>query len=118
MRLKQDTKPHLDKPCPVSLPQKEEFKEELDRQYEENTPHKLPPLEVETSDYGFPMFGMPKKDKKQTRTVRYFRVLNIMIVRTPWYIELLHELLCSIGHFAWASDLDLPMTHCSMSLFK
>ena len=55
----------------MPLLQKEEFKKELDQQCEENMLRKLPPLEAETSEWGFPIFGTPNKDKK-IRTVGDF----------------------------------------------
>ena len=64
LRLKQDAKLYLAKPCLVPLLQKEEFKKELYRQYDESPLRKLPPLETERLERGFPIFGMPKKDKK------------------------------------------------------
>ena len=89
---------------------------ELGRQCLEGILGKLPPLEVEKSEWGYPIFGVPKKDKKQIRTVGDFRVLNTMLECTPQYIEPIHELSCSIGRFIWVSNLDLPMAHYTMSL--
>ena len=55
---------------------------------------------------GFLVFGVPKKDKKQVRTVGDFRALNAMLERTQYCVEPTHELLCSIEHFTWTSNLD------------
>ena len=96
LRLKSDSKPHMAKPYPVPLPQREEFKKELGRQCAEETLRKLPPLEAEESEWGLPIFGAPKKDEKQARTVGDFRVLNAMLNRSPCYIEPTHESLRAV----------------------
>ena len=45
-------------------------------------------------------------------------MLSAMLVRTTCHTEPFHESLCSIGHFTWASNLDLPMACCTMSMCK
>ena len=76
----------------------------------------MPLLEVENLEWRFLIFRVPKKDKKQIRTTEDFRVLNTMLEQSPCYIEPIYKLLYAIGHFTWASNLDLPMAYYTMSL--
>ena len=77
--MKPDAKPRMTRPCPTPLLQRDEYKKELDRKCSEGILQKLPPIEAENSEWGFPIFGVPKKDEKQARAAGDFRALNAML---------------------------------------
>ena len=76
LRLKPNAKPYLARPYPVPLPQRAQFKKELDWQEDIGVLHLLTPKEAEETEWAFSMFGIPKKNKKEMRTVGDFRNLN------------------------------------------
>ena len=45
------------------------------------------------------MFGVPKKNKREIRTVGDFRVFNSMIKRSFCHIEPVHDLIMSIEEY-------------------
>ena len=116
MRLKPNSVPCLARPHPVPLPQREEFKKELDCQETEGIIRRLSPIEVEKFERAFPVFGVPKKDKKSVRTVGDFRQLNACLDRTPCHIEPINDMLMSLVMWTWGSALDLNMRHYAMRL--
>ena len=64
LRLKTNAKPCMERPRPIPLPRRSEFKKKLGRWCSEGILRKLPLLEVDKTEWGFPTFGAPKKDKK------------------------------------------------------
>ena len=62
------------------------------------------------------MFGIPKKNKVEMRTVGDFRRLNPLLERIPCHIEPVHELIMSVGRFKWGSAFDLNMGYYVMKL--
>ena len=50
LKLKPNAKPYLAYLCPVSLPQREQFKKELDRQCDISALQLLPPEEAEQTE--------------------------------------------------------------------
>ena len=102
------------RPHNVPLPQRKQFKMELDRQCDEGIMRKLSPEEAENAEWGFPMFGVPKKNKREIRTVVDYRKLNRVIKRNPCYIEPMHDLIMSVGQWKWGSEFDLNMGYHAM----
>ena len=116
LELTDDATPYMAKPYPVPLPQRKKFKKELYRQELEGILRLLPPIEAEKSEWGFPMFGIPKKNKREIRTVGDFRRLNSMFKTCPHHIEMIDDMLASVGIWAWDSGLDLNMGYYAMKL--
>ena len=114
--LKEGSKPHLAKAYSVPFAQREQFLTELNRQCDEGMLSKLLSKEADMSLWGFPAFGVPKKDRKSMRTVGDFRVLSSMLLRSPCFIESIEDLLSSLGTWQWASGIDLNMGCCAMKL--
>ena len=96
LQLKDEFEPSIQKPHGVPFPQRDQFKKELDRQCETGILRKLTPEEAEQADWGFTMFGIPKKNKKDIRTLIDYRKLNRMVKRNPCFIEPIHALIVSI----------------------
>ncbi len=103
LELKPDAKPYYAKPWPVPHVHLATLKDEVERLVD------IGVLTEETSSpWGAPTFIVPKKDG----TVRFltdFRELNKRIVRKPFPIPKIQDMLMNLEGFKWASSLDLNM---------
>ena len=70
--MKKGSKPYLAKPYNILLLQRPQFKDELDRQCSIGIITKMSLKEFKASEWGFLLFGIPKKNKKKIRTVGDF----------------------------------------------
>ena len=70
---------------------------------------------VKEAEWSSPSFPIPKKNKT-IRFVTDFRYLNTCIIRKPYPLPVIHDVLQSIGTFRWATCIDLNMGYYSMSL--
>ena len=101
--LKSDAKPYHAKPYPVPFSQEEKLKEEINRLVEYGILRK-----VNDSEWAAPMFTIPKPDGS-LRSLADFRELNKRIVRKPFPIPKIQDMLQKMRGFQWATALDLNM---------
>ena len=62
-----------------------------------------------------PSFPVSKKDKT-IRFVTDFRMLNLKLVRKPFPLPLIHDIIQTLGSFKWATCIDLVMGYYSKKL--
>ena len=68
---------------------------------------------VSESKWSSPSYAIPKKDK----TVRFltdFRSLNECLVRKPYPLPVIQDIIQGIGSFRWATFIELNMGYYSM----
>lgn len=102
--------PHSSKPFPIPHAYRKLVKEEVERLVEIGLLTK-----VESSEWSFPSFPIPKKDDT-IRFVTDFRILNTKLVRKPFPLPLIHDIVQTLGKFMWATCIDLSMGYYSMKL--
>ena len=110
IELKPDAKPYSGRYYPVPRINKETFKKELLRLVEIGVLER-----VEQSEYGTPVFIIPKKEG----TVRFltdFRRVNQTIVRKPYPIPRIGETMQQLEGFQFATALDLNMGYYTIDL--
>ncbi len=103
IELKEGAKPYHAKPWPVPHIHLATLKLEIDRLIELGVLKK-----VNNSEWGAPTFIIPKKDG----TVRFltdFRELNRRILRKPFPIPKIQDMLLNLEGFQYATSLDLNM---------
>ena len=101
--LKEGATPYHGKPYPVPKAYEETLKKELKRLVNIGVLKK-----VNRSEWAFPSFIIPKKD----HTVRFINnliELNKRIVRRPYPLPKISEMLLKLEGFQWATSLDLNM---------
>ena len=102
--------PHVARPYHTPHAYRKLVKKEIDRLVEIGLLTK-----VEASEWASPSFAIPKKDDR-IRFVTDFRILNSMLVRRPFPLPLIHEVIQNLGKFEFATCLDLNMGYYSMKL--
>jgi hypothetical protein len=110
IELKPGAKPYSGRYYPVPKINKETFKRELLRLVNIGVLDR-----VEQSEYGTPVFIIPKKEG----TVRFltdFRQVNKTIVRKPYPIPRIGETMQQLEGFQFASALDLNMGYYTIAL--
>ena len=110
VELKPDAKPHHSRPYPVPKIHKEQFKKELDSLVE------LGVLEKDSgSQWAAPAFTIPKKDGS-LRFLTDFRELNKRIIRRPYPLPKISEVLQELEGLSYATTLDLKMGYYTIRL--
>ena len=110
IKLKPDAEPYHGKPFPVPRIHELMFKQELDR-----IEYLKVIKKINRSQWGAPTILIPKKDS----TVRYiydFRELNKHILRQPYPIPKIQDLLLRLEGFRYGTTLDLNMRYYHIEL--
>jgi hypothetical protein len=108
--LKPDAKPWRGRPFQVPRIHRDTIKTEINRLVEIGVLER-----IEASEWGSPSFIIPKKQG----TVRFltdFRQLNKRLVRKPYPLPKISDMLQNIEGFRWASAIDLNMGYYSLRL--
>ncbi len=103
IELKPDVKPYHAKAFPVPRVHMETLKKEVERLCKVGVLKR-----VNRSEWAAPTFIIPKKDGK-VRFISDFRQLNSRIVRTPYPIPNIQEMMLNLDGFQYATALDLNM---------
>jgi hypothetical protein len=103
LKIKKDSTPAYSRPFPVPRSQEETLQKEVKRLVKLGVLRK-----INRSEWGSPSFIIPKK-KKQVRFVSDFRELNKRLIRRPYPIPKIQDLLLKLEGFTYASSLDLNM---------
>ena len=103
IKLKPGAEPYLGKPFPVPHIHEHTFKQELD-------PFEALKIinKVNRSQWGAPKFLIPNKDST-VRFISDFRELNKRILRQPYPIPKIQDLLLRLEGFQYGTTLDLTM---------
>ena len=110
IEIKPNPKPYFARPYNIPKSQEKLMRDEIARL--EKIEVLSPVLE---SEWAAPSFGTPKKDQT-IRLVSDFRVLNTMVVRKPFPLPRIQNILHSLGRFQWATVIDLSMGYWAMRL--
>lgn len=109
-QVKPGTKPYHARAFPIPQIHEQTVRKEVDRLC------KLGVLKKQNnSEYAAPTFIIPKKNQT-VRFISDFRKLNQMIVRHPFPIPLIKDLLQKLEGFMYASSLDLNMGYYTIRL--
>ena len=103
LQLKPDVEPYHARPFPIPRYYEETLKKEVRRLEKIGVLRK-----VNRSEWAAPTFIVPKKDGK-VRFVSDFRELNKRIVRNPYPLPKIQDLMLKLEGFQYASALDLNM---------
>ena len=104
IELKPGATPFHGKPYPVTVKNKEKFKKEVERLC------KMGVLAKDSdSPWAAPSFGIPKKNSQEMRFLTDFRQLNKRIVRKPFPLPKINQILYEIDGMQWASAIDPKM---------
>ena len=104
LELKPDAVPFHGAAYPVPHIHKAEVRAELDRLLSLGIIERC-----DESQWGSPTFFIPKKHNKGVRMVTDFRRLNKMLIRKPYPIPKISEVLQELEGLQWATALDLTM---------
>ena len=111
MELKEGAKPHHSKPYPVPHIHRAQFKKELDA---------LEAMGVikrdSSSQWAAPAFTIPKKDGKSLRFLTDFRQINKSLIRKPYPLPKISEVLQQLEGLTFATALDLKMGYYTLRL--
>src|SRR5210317_690650 len=110
IELKPDAKPYHSKPYPVPHSQEQKLKDEVNRLVQHGILKK-----VNQSEWGAPMFTITKPDGSLC-SLADLRELNKRIIRRPFPIPKIQEMLQKLRGFQWATSLDLNMGYYHMQL--
>ena len=103
IKLKLDAEPYHDKPFPVPRIHELTFKQELDRLEYLKVIKK-----INHSQWGVPTFLIPKMDST-VRFISDFRELNKRILRQPYPIPKIQDILLILEGFRYGNTLYLNM---------
>ena len=104
-------RPIYQRPCPVPFQKQEQFNKELNSMIEDGVFRS-----IGTSKWGFPSFIVPKKDGR-VRWLSDFRKLNTLIVRKPYPLPKIQDIMLKRGKYTHFTKIDLSMMfHCSVPL--
>ena len=112
LELLPDVHPCTARPFPIPQAYQQLVKDEVNRLVEIGL---LTP--VSESRWQSPSFAIPKKDNT-IRFVTDFRQLNKRLVRKPYPLPLIQDILHNVGTFRYATCIDLVMGYYSMWLDK
>lgn len=111
LELKPDATPYHGKPYPVTVKDKGNFKREIER---------LVSLGVLAKDsdspWAAPSFCQPKKNKNEVRFLTDLRQLNKRLVRKPFLLPKISQILYEIDGMQWVTALDLKMGYYAIKL--
>ena len=110
LKLKPGAKPYHARPFPVPKVHEKTFRKEVDRLCELGVLRRL-----NDSEWAAPTFIIPKKDNS-VRFISDFRELNKWIVRKPYPIPKIQEMLLKLEGFQYASSIDLNMGYYHIQL--
>ena len=110
IKLEPDAEPYHGKPFPVPRIHELTFKQELDRLEALKVIKK-----VNRSQWGAPTFLIPKKDST-VRFISDFKELNKRILRQPYPIPKIQDLLLRLEGFRYGTTLDLNMGYYHIEL--
>ena len=110
IELRPDAKPYNGRYYPVPKINKETFRKELMRLVEIGV---LTP--VQQSEYGTPVFIIPKKEGT-VQFITDYRKVNQMIVRKPYPIPHISDTMQQLEGFQFATALDLNMGYYTIDL--
>ena len=111
LEIKPGAKPYHGKAFPVPHIHKEKFKKEIDTLVE------LGVLEKDSSSqWAAPSFTQPKKNPNEVRFLSDFRQLNKCMVRKPYPLPKISEILQELTGLTYASALDLKMGYYTIRL--
>ena len=102
--------PHASRPFPFPQAYRKLMKQEVNRLVEIGLL-----IKIEASEWSSPSFSIPKKDNT-IRFVTDFRILNSKLIRKPYPLTLIHDIIQSLGWFVYATCIDLNMGYYSMRL--
>ena len=102
--------PHASRPFPIPQAYRKLMKQEVNRLVEIGLLTK-----IEASEWSSPSFPIPKKDNT-IRFVTDFRILNSKLIRKPYPLPLIHDIIQTLGRFVYATCIDLNMGYYSMRL--
>ena len=103
IELVPNAKPIYQNPYPVSFKRKALFKRELDNMIADGVFTR-----IGESEWGFPSFIIPKKDGR-VRWLSDFRKLNKLIVRKPFPLPKIQDILLERGTYTYFTKIDLSM---------
>jgi hypothetical protein len=110
IQLKPDATPYHARPFPVPKSQEDKLKRELERLCSIGVLRK-----VNRSVWAAPAFAIPKKDET-IRFISDFRELNKRVIRTPFPIPIIHDVMLKMEGFQYATSLDLNMGYYHIEL--
>ena len=111
IELKPGSKPYHGRAYPVPHIQKALFKKELDALVN------LDVLEKDSSsEWAAPSFTQPKKNPNELRFLSDFRQLNKCIIRKPYPLPKISEILKELTGLSYATALDLKMGYYTIRL--
>ena len=111
LEFKPGATPYHGKPYPVTVHSRDKFKKELKRLIS------LGILEKDSnSPWAAPSFAIPKKNPNEVRFLTDFRQLNQRIVRKPFPLPKINQILNEIDGMQWASAIDLKMGYYAIRL--
>ena len=111
LELKPGVTPYHGKPYPLTVHSRSKFKEELQHLIS------LGILEKDSdSPWAAPSFAIPKKNTNEVRFLTDFRQLNQRIVRKPFPLPKINQILYGIDCMQWASAIDLKMGYYAIRL--
>jgi transposase InsO family protein len=110
IKLRKDAIPHFSRPFPVPQIHEQALKTEIKRLV------KLGVLKwTNAQDWAAPTFILPKKDGS-VRFISDFRKLNEWIIRSPYPIPKIQDMLHKLEGFMYATSLDLNMGYYHIKL--
>ena len=110
IKLRTGATPYSARPYPIPKAHRKLVKEEVQRLVSIGLL-----TQVEASEWAAPSFAIPKKDQR-IRFVTDFRKLNECLVREPYPLPVIQDVLHTLGAFRYATCIDLSMGYYSMSL--
>ena len=111
IELKLGSKPYHGKVFPVPHVHRALFKKEIDSLVE------LGVLEKDSSsDWAAPSFTQPKKNPNEVRFLSDFRQLNKCMIRRPYPLPKISEILQGLTGLSYATALDLKMGYYTIRL--
>ena len=110
IKLKSDAEPYHGKTFPAPRIHELTFKQELDR-----IKYLKVIKKVNRSQWGAPTFLIPKKDST-VRFISDFRELNKRILRQPYTIPNIQDLLLRLEGFRYGTTLDLNIVYFHIGL--
>ena len=111
VELEKDAKPYHSGPFPVPRIHKERFKQELD------SLEKMGVIQKDSSSqWAAAAFTIPKKDGVSLRFLTDFRQLNKRMIRKPYPLPKISEVLQELEGLSYATALDLKMGYYTLRL--
>ena len=110
IKLRVGAVPYSARPYPIPKAHRKLVKEEVERLV---TIGLL--TQIEASEWAAPSFAIPKMDQR-IRFVTDFRKLNECLVREPYPLPVIQDVLHTLGAFRYATCIDLSMGYYTMSL--